>query len=124
MLGYRGKIDARRALLVAVCLLTLTLGAPPARAEVAPSAAAGLIAFVREGPERGIYTIDPSGSTLTRLTHGPDYRPRWSPDGTKIVFRRLGSTSIQSDIYVMDHGRLERAALDAARDRLPARLVS
>lgn len=101
MLGYRGKI-ARRALLVAVCVMTLSLCVPPTRAEVAPAAAAGLIAFVRESPHRGIYTIDPSGSTLTRLTHGPDYRPRWSPDGTKIVFQRFGSTSIQTEIYVMD----------------------
>ena len=38
----------------------------------------------------------PDGSGLERLTFGRDYSPRWSPDGTKILFRRLG------DLYVMD----------------------
>jgi len=62
----------------------------------------GLITFVREGPQRGIYTIDTSGSALTRLTNGQDYRPRWSPDGTRIVFQRFLSSSIDSEIYVMN----------------------
>jgi Tol biopolymer transport system component len=101
MLGYRGKVGAHRVLLVAVCALTLSLVVPPAGAAAPPAVAAGLIAFVREGLDSGVYTIDPSGSTLTRLTQGQDYRPRWSPDGTQIVFQRFGSTSIQTEIYVM-----------------------
>ena len=77
--------------------------AAPGVAELARAeATSGLITFVREGPQRGIYTIDQSGSTLTRLTEGQDYRPRWSPDGTQIVFQRFGSKSIDSDIYVMN----------------------
>ena len=62
----------------------------------------GLIALVRESAPRalGIYTIDPSDSSLTRLTRAPDYRPRWSPDGSQIVFQRF-SEGLRSDIYVM-----------------------
>jgi tol-pal system beta propeller repeat protein TolB len=62
----------------------------------------GRIAFVQEGPQRGIYTIDASGSNLTRLTRGEDYRPRWSPDGTRIVFQRFSPGSIRSDVFVMN----------------------
>lgn len=62
----------------------------------------GLIAFVREGPQLGIYTIDLTGSNLTRLTHGEDYRPRWSPNGTRIVFQRFSPGSIRSDLFVMN----------------------
>jgi TolB protein len=63
-----------------------------------------LIAFVREGAQRGIYTIDASGSDLTRLTHGEDYRPRWSPDGTQIVFQRFfgAEGALRSYIEVMN----------------------
>lgn len=46
----------------------------------------GLIAFVRQGPHAGIYTIDPSGTDLTRLTTGQGYRPGWSTNGMRIVF--------------------------------------
>lgn len=49
----------------------------------------GLIAFVREGSAHGIYTMDPSGDDVTRLTDGQDYGPAWSPDGTRIVFQRF-----------------------------------
>lgn len=67
----------------------------------APSAA-GRIALVGEGPDNGIYTIEPTGQGLTRLTHGQDYRPRWSPDGTRIVFQRFDGEGLQSHIYVID----------------------
>ncbi len=62
----------------------------------------GLIAFVGAGPQFSIYSIDPSRGILTRLTNGEDYRPRWSPDGTRIVFQRYSPNSIHSDIYVVN----------------------
>jgi tol-pal system beta propeller repeat protein TolB len=66
-----------------------------------PFVTSGLIAFVREGPDNGIYTMTPMGSDLIRLTDGQDYRPRWSPDGTKIVFQRFEGGA-RSHIHVMD----------------------
>ena len=87
-----------RAAIVAGALLVSAWLQPPAQA--AFPGANGLIAFARESPQRGIFTIDPSGEELTRLTHGQDYRPRWSPDGTRIVFQRF--VGVHSDIYVMD----------------------
>ena len=49
----------------------------------------GKIAFVstRDGNAQ-IYSINPDGSGLARLTHtmAADLAPAWSPDGTKIAF--------------------------------------
>ncbi len=48
-----------------------------------------------------LYTIKPDGSDLRQLTNYPaDHQyPRWSPDGTKIVFVRKGNGSV---MYVMN----------------------
>lgn len=85
-----------------LCAAFVYLAAPGVAELARAEATSGLITFVREGPQRGIYTINQSGSILTRLTEGQDYRPRWSPDGTEIVFQRFASKSIDSDIYVMN----------------------
>lgn len=48
----------------------------------------GKIVFVsnRENVER-LYTMNPDGSDLTKLTDGPhQLQPAWSPDGTKIAY--------------------------------------
>jgi hypothetical protein len=63
----------------------------------------GRIAFStdRDG-NREIYTIQPNGSGLTRLTNDPasDTDPAWSPNGAQVAFAsdRDGST----DLYVMN----------------------
>ena len=90
--------------------LVASLGIDPVGA-AAPTPASGLIAFVREGPENGIYTMTLTGSDLIRLTDAQDYRPRWSPDGTKIAFQRFEG-SVRSQIYVMDAdgGNLEQVS--------------
>ncbi len=56
--------------------------------------------FVREGRDGGIFTMNPSGENLTRLTDGDDYAPSWSPDGTRILFQRF--KGVRSFLWVMD----------------------
>jgi tol-pal system beta propeller repeat protein TolB len=84
------------AILFAI-VLVVSIG-PVLPADAAFPGENGLIAFVREGERRGIYTIE--DFALTRLTSGQDYRPRWSPDGSRIVFQRSFSAR-HSDIVVM-----------------------
>ena len=64
----------------------------------------GLIAFARESPYSGIYTMDQMGENITRLTHASDYGPEWSPDGTQILFQRFPRRPFNapSHIYVMN----------------------
>jgi len=58
----------------------------------------GALVLVREGNVSGIWRLD--DLSLTRLTGGDDYRPRWSPDGSRIVFQRFeGHTS---NIFLMN----------------------
>ena len=73
-------------------------------AEAAEMSQPGLIVFVRERPYSGIYTMAPTGEDLTRLTHGSDYHPQWSPDGTRIVFQRAPWRPFGASgrIYVVD----------------------
>lgn len=48
----------------------------------------GRIAFEMRGV---IYSIQPSGAGLQKMTAGPDdHAPRWSPNGKRIVFERAG----------------------------------
>jgi Tol biopolymer transport system component len=48
-----------------------------------------------------IYRVNADGTGLTRLTStsGADYRPCWSPDGTKIAFERFSEADY--DVYVV-----------------------
>ena len=58
----------------------------------------GKIVFTRVEPNQtyDLYTVNPDGSGLSRLTNsddlardaGGDFGPKWSPDGTKLLFRR------------------------------------
>src|SRR5262245_31533862 len=49
-----------------------------------------------------IFEINGDGTGLTRLTTGPqDYRPEWSPDGTKIAFLRVNAPARGQDLLVM-----------------------
>jgi Tol biopolymer transport system component/uncharacterized protein YkvS len=68
-------------------------------------AAFGKIVFVsdRDG-NREIYTMNPDGTNQTRLTFNSAFEggPRWSPDGTKIVFVSDRDGGGTQRIYVMN----------------------
>ena len=51
----------------------------------------GKIAFARGTQDSylGIYTMNPDGSDLRRLTSGDDIEPAWSADGAQIAFTRF-----------------------------------
>lgn len=106
---------------------------PGDRIAIPPGPAGGRIAFVSThdgNPE--IYTVNPDGSGLARLTDSDsgDIAPAWSPDGTRIAFgcgigpetdggiRTVGP----SDICVMDADgrRLVRLTNDPVSDGEPA----
>lgn len=100
MLGCRMKIIERGGLVVAAFLFSSVAIPTKSLGETA----SGQIAFVREGARHGIYAIDPITAIVTRLTNGEDYRPRWSPDGTQIVFQRFISSaeSLQTDLFLVN----------------------
>ena len=62
----------------------------PTGQTVSRAAANGRIAFVSSegGARADIYSMNPDGSNVQRLTNNPAYDqgPKWSPDGTKIAF--------------------------------------
>jgi len=65
----------------------------------------GKIVFVSTANGAGdIYTMDPNGTNLQRLTTNPlvDFSPRWFSDGTKICYSSVTSGFISSDIYIMN----------------------
>jgi Tol biopolymer transport system component len=60
----------------------------------------GRIAFERGQPQQ-IFTVNPDGSGLTQLTNtGGNRLPRWSADGTKIVFQ--SERNVRDAIWVMN----------------------
>jgi hypothetical protein len=92
-----GTMRSRRRLLAwtltGAAALMLGGVAIPSPARAAYPGHEGLIALVRNG---NIYTVNPDGSGLRRLTFdGGNSGPRWSPDGRHIAFIHRG------DVWVM-----------------------
>ena len=69
-----------------------------------------------------IYTVNPDGSDLRRVTHdpAPDRSPAWSPDGTRIAF--ASRRNHNWDVYVVDAGGGEprRLTTDPDYDGAPS----
>jgi len=57
----------------------------------------------KEDPSGDIYSMNPDGTGLTRITNtpGPDYSATWSPDGKRIAFVSTRHDP-RGDIYVMN----------------------
>jgi hypothetical protein len=112
---------ATAALLAAVSLLALA-GVRPAQA--AFPGANGKIAFEGGYPlkSRTIYTANPDGSALTRLTfgRGSTHDPAWSADGRKLAY--TSTRGGNSDIYTMnaDGSGKTRLTDNPATDAEPA----
>jgi hypothetical protein len=113
----------RKHLLPVAIWATLILVAGPA--EASPNAADarnGLIAFQsNRAGSNDIYTVRPDGSHLVRLTSvvGPNRRPRWSPDGSRIAFQ--SNRDGNAEIYVMkaDGSNQTRLTNNVAVDDFP-----
>jgi hypothetical protein len=94
----------RRSTVVAFLALAgaLIVAAP---AEAAFPGANGRIVYAKLHPSDGhdLFSVDPDGSNPTRLTSNTvsDDWPAWSPDGSKIAFRRLLSHPPFSAVFVM-----------------------
>lgn len=61
--------------------------------------------YTREGSNAAVYVSNPDGSDLIRITSDQfsEYQPIWSPDGTKIAFRREFGLEAW-DLVVIDVG--------------------
>lgn len=104
--GSRWRLLTVAALIAALLLATVfVLTAGSRRAVPAPfgPARAGLIAFERDGD---IHTADPVSGLETSLVSGPttDVGPRFSPDGTRVLFERKLDTS-RSEVWMVDVAR-------------------
>lgn len=67
------------------------------------------VAAIRQGM---LVTMDPDGSNVTVLTRALR-SPRWSPDGSRIAYERLGTEAL-SDIFVIDADGTDRTALTSS----------
>lgn len=89
---------------------------------------AGRIVFTRyvvQGGEAAapkIWAVEPDGSNLVQLTHGPrpDFLPAWSPDGTRVAFTREFRGSAEIFLMNADGSGVKQLTHDrAAHDQHP-----
>jgi dipeptidyl aminopeptidase/acylaminoacyl peptidase len=114
------------AVLLACLAAVATLLAVSKEAESTFPGKNGRIAFVSTRDTKtesgDIYTMNPSGTAVERLTNHPerDFEPAWSPDGGKIAFASYRHSN--EDIYTInaDGTGLERLTHDPKEDDAPA----
>jgi Tol biopolymer transport system component len=121
MTNRRSSVRVRIGAAVATIAGVVVIIASPASATF-PGRLNGKIAYANVDPSghtQTIWTINPSGrgaSELTRPVFGQgDFFPRWSADGKRIVFGRLGNSV---SIWTMDalghHQNMVTSGLDPA----------
>lgn len=89
---------ATRLLVTLVVIASTALIVSDRAAAVVPGAD-GKIAFARQNQ---VYTINPSGSGLVKLTtSGKNYWPRWSPDGKRIAYVNETAAGVRN-VWVMN----------------------
>jgi Tol biopolymer transport system component len=126
--GRQMRHGSLRVGVIVTVVLALLVGAGVASANFKGSN--GLIAFDSwTGTSQDIGVFDPSGGGApTMLTSTPDFyeqTPRWSPDGSKIVYmghpQYVGSRSV-TDIWVMDAdgGNAAQLTHTPRREEVPA----
>jgi Tol biopolymer transport system component len=102
-LGPAGGRRARHTVVLAVAAAVALGVAAPAYAHGALN---GRIAFTsfRDGQLGDIWTMNPDGSHLRKLTAGPlyDAQSDWSPDGQSIAFRRGPNAFRSLQVWKMD----------------------
>lgn len=84
----RGGISRGATALIVTVLTFGSLLAAGERANAKVPGRNGRIVFGRFDPAVGdqvVYVVNPDGSGLRRISHGPAEVPRWSPDGTRIA---------------------------------------
>lgn len=85
--------------LLALVLVALALGMQTSSASASYPGRDGKLALVRANQ---IYTINPDGSGLLKLTStGKNYRPHWSPNGARISYTNE-TTAGAKDVWVMN----------------------
>lgn len=115
----RSPVGYATALAVAALVLSTPLDFQERAARAASPGKNGKLAFVRS---LDIWTVNPDGSNPLQLTASPglDRSPRWSPDGTRVVFASARSGGSKLFVMNADGSGQQQLTFTSARDRTSA----
>ena len=118
-------VRRRIASATATGILAAVLAVGPAAAAETDGALNGRISFTsfRDGQLGDIWTMNPDGTQLRKLTVGPlyDAQTDWSPDGQWIAFRRGPNASQRLGVRKMDLYGDRQQLLTEETQRFPLR---